>query len=611
MKSKNVNTRKTTQEFISDAIKVHGHLYNYDKVIYLRNKSKVEIICNKHMSFFQSPKAHLNGQGCPKCGREKLSKLNKYTTEEILEIFRKKHGNKFIYDKLDYINFNEKITVGCPKHGYYLTTPHSHSLYGCKKCYYEIIGKSLIKPVEFFIKKASEIHLNFYDYTNIKYVNSSSKIEIYCPKHGVFSQIAKKHLSGQGCPTCNKSKGELEITRYLQKNLINYISQHYFNDCRNKNPLPFDFYLPDYNICIEFDGHQHKAKSKKDSYFYNEKTKINDEIKNEYCKHNNILLLRLTSLLSIDTNLTKYFKKLNIISNEEKKKNFIKKAVELWGYKYDYSRVDYINSQTPVSIGYKGIWFKQTPSKHLQGKKIECQESKMSNDNFILKSKQVWGDQRFDYSKCEYLGTNRKIKLYDNEKCKWIEQVAKSHLNGFEVTKIDKNEFLDICNINHEFKYTYKLENYKSLISQIDINCKLHGDFKMKAASHIYGGCCPKCDDSIFNRETQKILKKYNINFDRQKKFTDCRNKFELPFDFYIPSMRTCIEFDGKQHFQPMDFFGGLKAFENLKLNDKIKSDYCEDNYIELIRIRWDQIDDIHQILWDNLKNKIKILRKK
>lgn len=74
--------------------------------------------------------------------------------------------------------------------------------------------------------------------------------------------------------------------------------------------------------------------------------------------------------------------------------------------------------------------------------------------------------------------------------------------------------------------------------------------------------------------------------------------------------MRTCIEFDGKQHFQPMEFFGGVEAFEKIKINDKIKSDYCEDNYIDLIRIRYDQEDDIHQILWNNLKNKIKILHK-
>jgi hypothetical protein len=66
--------------------------------------------------------------------------------------------------------------------------------------------------------------------------------------------------------------------------------------------------------------------------------------------------------------------------------------------------------------------------------------------------------------------------------------------------------------------------------------------------------------------------------------------------------MRTCIEFDGEQHFHPVSHFGGIMAYEKLKINDKIKNDYCEDNYINLIRIRWDQIDEISQILQRNLK---------
>jgi len=80
------------------------------------------------------------------------------------------------------------------------------------------------------------------------------------------------------------------------------------------------------------------------------------------------------------------------------------------------------------------------------------------------------------------------------------------------------------------------------------------------------------------------------------------KNVFELPFDFYIPSARTCIEFDGKQHFYPIEHFGGLKTYERLKINDKIKNDYCEDNYINLIRIRYDQMDNIEKLLSDNLK---------
>jgi hypothetical protein len=70
--------------------------------------------------------------------------------------------------------------------------------------------------------------------------------------------------------------------------------------------------------------------------------------------------------------------------------------------------------------------------------------------------------------------------------------------------------------------------------------------------------------------------------------------------------MRICIEFDGKQHYEPMSFFGGVDSFNKLKINDKIKNDYCEENYMNLIRIKYDQIDDIYQILWDSLKIYIK-----
>ena len=70
--------------------------------------------------------------------------------------------------------------------------------------------------------------------------------------------------------------------------------------------------------------------------------------------------------------------------------------------------------------------------------------------------------------------------------------------------------------------------------------------------------------------------------------------------------MRIFIEFDGRQHYEPMEFFGGLKSYEILKVNDKIKNDYCEDNYINLIRIRYDEFDSLHQILWENLKTFIK-----
>jgi very-short-patch-repair endonuclease len=286
---------------------------------------------------------------------------------------------------------------------------------------------------------------------------------------------------------------------------------------------------------------------------------------------------------------------------EKKKELFINKAVELWGYKYDYSQVDYVDYRTPVIIGYKGLWYKQTPDKHLKGKKIECQEKRMSNENFITLSKKVWGD-RFDYSECEYLGTNVKVKLYDKLKNKFIEQVPKSHLGGYKVTKLTKDEFFNKCNLIHDYKYQYNHDQYtSSLNSRLDIICKEHGEFNLKAATHIYGTGCSKCDEYKFNKITKKYLVSNNINYLHQHTL---ENDIP-PFDFYIPSMRTCIEFDGKQHYEPVEHFGGVESFEKLKINDKIKNDYCEDNYIELIRIRYDQIDRIFDILKEILKNKI------
>jgi len=130
------------------------------------------------------------------------------------------------------------------------------------------------------------------------------------------------------------------------------------------------------------------------------------------------------------------------------------------------------------------------------------------------------------------------------------------------------------------------------------ITCPIHGDFEQRPISHLQGFGCNNCYESKGEKKIAKFLDKYKISYSRQHKFDECTGKrYKLPFDFYIPSKRTCIEFDGLQHFQPVNYFGGVKAYEQLKINDKIKEYYCEDNYIDLIRIRYDQIDNIESIL--------------
>ncbi|HFD2033423.1 TPA: hypothetical protein ACF2DD_002000 [Clostridium perfringens] len=100
--------------------------------------------------------------------------------------------------------------------------------------------------------------------------------------------------SGVGCPICDESKGEKAIRLYLEKNKIGFIQEYRFEDCRCKKELPFDFYIPEYNLCIEFDGEQHHKAFK---YFGGEEklklTQTRDKIKDDYCKDNGINLLRI------------------------------------------------------------------------------------------------------------------------------------------------------------------------------------------------------------------------------------------------------------------------------------------------------------------------------
>ena len=163
-----------------------------------------------------------------------------------------------------------------------------------------------------FIIVSNEVHNYLYDYTNTKYVDYNSKVNIFCKKHGEFNQLPNHHLRGSGCPVCKSSKGELKVIKYLKENKINYIQNKKFKDCKFKNELPFDFYLPDFNMCIEYDGEIHFKEIKN----FGGKSKLldyqrNDQIKNSFCENNNIDLLRIkyTYFDKVEKILKLYLKK--------------------------------------------------------------------------------------------------------------------------------------------------------------------------------------------------------------------------------------------------------------------------------------------------------------
>jgi very-short-patch-repair endonuclease len=162
---------------------------------------------------------------------------------------------------------------------------------------------------------------------------------------------------------------------------------------------------------------------------------------------------------------------------------------------------------------------------------------------------------------------------------------------------LDNNIFTKRSIEVHGNLYDYSFVDYKSIKDRVDIICKKHGIFSQIASDHLRGSGCPKCNTSKGERYIIDYLLNNNINFLYQYKFEKCKNKKILIYDFFIPELNICIEFDGIQHYIPIDFFGGVDGFESLKINDDIKNNFCIENGIELYRIPYWSIGDINNIM--------------
>lgn len=592
----NVNTKKTNDEFISDAIAIHNDKYIYDKVNYVNNKSNIIITCKKHGDFSQTPKSHLKGGGCSKCAILYRSIKRQKGLSYYLNLFNNKHGNTYDYSKITHIDRNtDIITVTCKKHGDFKTKVGRHVYYGCSICGHDSTASIRSLGIDEFIQRSSKKHSNRYDYSKSIYESINKKVIIICKEHGEFMQSPTTHMIGAGCPNCkNVSRGENEVHRVLQEYNYNFIQQYTFNDCKHKHVLKFDFFLPEYNMCIEFDGIQHF--DTKNSRFYDPDLTIRDEIKNKYCLDNNIKLLRIpyNKLKRVEKIILENMPK-NKLTQTEKNNLFIDNARKKWGYKYNYTDVIYVDSITPITIIYDDRKYRQTPVKHLMGKAIETACISMTTEEYVEKSKKVWGDDRFDYSETKYINNGTNIKMYDNLTKRHIEQSPKSHLKGFEVPKMSCDDYINRCNLLHNFKYDYSLisDTYTNIMSRINIKCNTHGIFELKAASHSGGSSCPKCNDNVSKKLISRFLKERNINFIYDKKFKDCRyNGQEIPFDFYISSYNMIIKIVTK-----------YDNHEIVSICNKLREKYCEDNYINYITIKEENLNE--KILYDCIKEHV------
>jgi len=250
-------------------------------------KDFVKIICPIHGVFKQRADNHMNGSNCEECT------FNGYRLmDDFIKRSNIKHNNFYDYSLVEYVNCRTKICIICPIHGVFYQTPDIHlNGRGCKKC------SGYVKLTkDFFILKSKSKHGDFYNYDNSDIINTRTKTKIICPIHGEFLQNVRDHMKGHGCLLCGlkKSSGEDIIEKYFLDNDIEFTKQKKFDGCLDIRQLTFDFYLPYYNVCVEYDGIQH---FKSIEYFGGETSlssyKKRDDIKNKYCETNNIKLFRI------------------------------------------------------------------------------------------------------------------------------------------------------------------------------------------------------------------------------------------------------------------------------------------------------------------------------
>ena len=292
---------------------------------------------------------------------------------------------------------------------------------------------------------------------------------------------------------------------------------------------------------------------------------------------------------------------------------FIWNAIQVHGYKDDLREVDYKNNKTKVKIlcpVHGEYWI--TPNDYIGGHRCrKCYdiinaESKLKGFDYHIKRineihKNEDGTPKYNFDGIEYPGYDTKFELIcpihgpfkttihlllSGKGCAKCgkERMAKRNTLTNEIFKENANKI-------HNNFYNYDLVEYKNSKLPIKIICPIHSVFEQTPNDHLDGHGCPLCNMSLLEKSTMSLLDDLKINYiwqcnKRTLPFL-ARKKYSFSLDFYIPDYNIAIECQGIQHFKPIEYFGGEKAFKECKQRDNEKLKLCQENNVKLIYINY------------------------
>lgn len=490
--------------------------------------------------------------------------MPKKTLEEVLNDFKKTHGNRYDYSKVNYKKTHEKVIIICKKHGEFEQTPASHKMgFGCIKCGINKASNSRLKSSDEIIQEFKKIHKNRYDYSLVNYKGAHKKVIIICKKHGNFSQTPQSHKKGSDCPKC-VGKEKLNTKGFILKAKEIHGNRYDYSKTKYKNA--------------------------------NEKVTI-------ICKEHGEFKVRAIS---------HYFSKIGCLKCSYiergkkirlKKEEVLKKFKQKHNDKYDYSKVDFIKTSNKVIIICRDHGeFKMTPRNHIIGQ--GCPKCGIKSRTYKRRSKitdvinsfKNFHGNRYDYSEVIYKNNNTKVKII----CKKhgvFDQTPTAHKIGqgcpkcakeyidslMEERRITQSEYVDRANKIHQNRYKYDNINYKGMFHNINITCPIHGDWNTRAGNHVNGTGCPYCE------LTPQSKQELTITFELIKIFTEINPKgFKTKIngklwsiDIYIPELNLGIEFDGNYWHK------------NKVSLDKLKTEKLKTEGFEIYRVREEPLKKI------------------
>lgn len=529
--------RVDTESFIKKAELKHGtDLYEYSSVKYLNAKSKVTIHCLRcNTSFEQTPNNHLSGYGCTTCGYKQNAEKQRMTLEEFIKKAHEAHGNStFDYSKVIYTNSQAKVWIHCNTcHKDFDQAPASHLQgIGCRFC----AGKD--KTTTDFILEAQEVHgLTRYDYSRVIYVNAASKVTIQCQVcDEYFEQTPNQHLGGHGCWDCGVKKSRdaqrLGKEEFVNRSRLRHCDRFDYSEVEYLNAnthvkikclecmkifeqTPSHHSLGDgcpncrYRRVSEYTNMGRDAFITKAQAIHG--VDLFDYSSVKYVNRTTRVLIRCvicnTSFWQqagshISGNGCKTCKYIK--HGDEQRMTFVEFLevacqVHPKGA-YSYSSDTFLSANDPLEITCNscGNKFQQMASVHLRPSGCrDCAIQKaivrmrMPQDEFILRSENLFGKGRYNYDKLDYKGMAEKVRIHCNSCDCEFEQLAGNHLAGHDgchtckKTKISYGEGLLFATLQ---------ENNISFLSQFVLPTLKRRYFDARLLSKLYNNVIVEFD---------------------------------------------------------------------------------------------------------------------